>query len=355
MAGSARSEEPHPGSGRAWQAQDADSTLAALDTTRAGLTSEEAAARLTHYGANEIRATRRITGRQILLAQFRNILILILIAGAALSFSMGHTVESIVIAVIVAFSVVLGFLQEYRAERALEALRELAAPTATVIRDGVECALPTRDLVPGDVILLHVGDRVPADGRLLQAINLMADEAPLTGESLPVDKASDRLPDVDLPVGDRHNMVHAGTTITHGRGTAVLVATGMDTEFGRIAQLLQSVEAVRTPLQKNIDRVGSVLARIALVIVLLIVGLGLLRGQPVLEMLIFGIALAVAVVPEALPAVVTISLAIGVQRMARRNALIRRLPAVETLGSTSVICSDKTGTLTRDEMTARRI
>ena len=205
------------------------------------------------------------------------------------------------------------------------------------------------------MIILHTGDRIPADARLLEAINLQVEEAALTGESVPVEKHIHALDKVDLPVGDRKNMVYAGTAVTYGRGQALVVATGMQTEFGKIAQMLQTVETGSTPLQQNLDKVGTVLARAAFVVVAVIVVLGLLRGQPFVEMLIFGIALAVAVVPEALPAVVTISLAIGVQKMVKRNALIRRLPAVETLGSTSVICSDKTGTLTKDEMTVRRL
>ena len=263
--------------------------------------------------------------------------------------------ESIVIAVIVLFAVLLGFIQEYRAERAIEALRKMAAPTASVLRDGNEIKIPARDLVPGDVIILHTGDRIPADARLLEAINLQVEEAALTGESVPVEKHILPLSGDDLPVGDRKNMVYAGTAATYGRGKALVIATGMQTEFGKIAQLLQTVESGKTPLQQNLDKVGTALARAAFVVVAIIVALGLLRGQPFIEMLIFGIALAVAVVPEALPAVVTISLAIGVQKMVKRNALIRRLPAVETLGSTSVICSDKTGTLTKDEMTVRKI
>jgi Ca2+-transporting ATPase len=209
--------------------------------------------------------------------------------------------------------------------------------------------------VPGDVVSLHTGDRIPADGRLIESVNLQVEEAALTGESVPVEKQIHELPAEDLSLGDRRNMVYAGTAATYGRAKALIVATGMQTEFGRIAELLQTVESGRTPLQQNLDRVGSVLARAAFVVVAIIVALGLFRGQPFIEMLIFGIALAVAVVPEALPAVVTISLAIGVQKMVKRNALVRRLPAVETLGSTSVICSDKTGTLTKDEMTVRKI
>jgi len=234
-------------------------------------------------------------------------------------------------------------------------LHQMAAPTASVLRDGVEVRVPTRNLVPGDVILLRTGDRVPADARLLESVNMQVEEATLTGESVPVEKHIRALGKDDLPVGDRKNMIYAGTAITYGRGRALVAATAMQTEFGKIAQLLQTVTIGRTPLQQNLDKVGSVLGRAAFVVVAIIVALGLVRGQPFIEMLIFGIALAVAVVPEALPAVVTISLSIGVQRMVKRNALIRRLPAVETLGSTSVICSDKTGTLTKDEMTVRQL
>jgi len=338
-----------------WHTMDVDAVIATLDGAPGGLTTAEAASRLRQHGPNEVQAASRVSAGRILREQFSNILILILLAATAVSFLLGHGIESIVIAVIVVFAVLLGFLQEYRAERAIEALREMAAPTATVVRDERVSSVPTREVVPGDIVLLRPGDRVPADARVLESVNLMVDEAPLTGESLPVDKRTEPLTEADVPVGDRVTMVHAGTSVTYGRGRAVVVATGMGTEFGRIAQLLQDVEVGRTPLQQNLDRVGAVLARAALVVVLIIVALGLLRGQPFMEMLLFGIALAVAVVPEALPAVVTISLAIGVQKMARRNALIRRLPAVETLGCTSVICSDKTGTLTRDEMTVRRI
>ncbi len=318
-----------------------------------GLPAAEAARRLTEVGPNELRAVHAVSPWAILAEQFKNVLIVILLVATALSAVLGHGVEAIAIAVIVLFAVILGFVQEYRAERAIEALRDMAAPHAHVIRDGRESPVPARDLVPGDVVLLHAGDRVPADGRLVEAINLQIDEAALTGESVPVDKHTQPLDDPDLAVADRQNMVHAGTAATYGRGRAVVTATGMATQFGQIAQLLETIETGRTPLQDNLDRLGAALARAAFVIVAIIVAIGLLRGQPFIEMLVFGIALAVAVVPEALPAVVTISLAIGVRRMVKRHALVRRLPAVETLGSTSVICSDKTGTLTRDEMTVR--
>jgi Ca2+-transporting ATPase len=342
-------------SNKAWHILTQGTAFERLNSNPKGLTSAEAAKRLVETGPNEIQAAKRVSAWEILLEQFKNILILILLGATAISLVLGHGVESIVIAVIVLFAVLLGFIQEYRAERAIEALRKMAAPTASVMRDGNEIKIPARDLVPGDVILLHTGDRIPSDARLLEAINLQVEEAALTGESVPVEKHILPLSGDDLPVGDRKNMVYAGTAATYGRGKALVVATGMHTEFGKIAQLLQSVESGKTPLQQNLDKVGTALARAAFVVVIIIVALGLLRGQPFIEMLIFGIALAVAVVPEALPAVVTISLAIGVQKMVKRNALIRRLPAVETLGSTSVICSDKTGTLTKDEMTVRKI
>jgi P-type Ca2+ transporter type 2C len=338
-----------------WHILTIDAAYELVGSKPNGLTSADAAKRLVEAGPNEIQAAKRISAWEILLEQFKNLLILILLGATVISLFLGHGVESVVIAVIVLFAVLLGFIQEYRAERAIEALRQMAAPTASVFRDEVEVKIPARDLVPGDVIVLHTGDRIPADARLLEAINLQIEEAALTGESVPVEKHIQPLSGDDLPVGDRKNIVYAGTAATYGRGKALVVATGMQTEFGKIAQLLQTVETGRTPLQKNLDRVGAQLARATFVIVAIIAALGLVRGQPFIEMLIFAIALAVAVVPEALPAVVTISLAIGVQKMVKRNALIRRLPAVETLGCTSVICSDKTGTLTKDEMTVRQL
>ena len=338
-----------------WHSLSAEATYEKLDSNPNGLSSAEAAKRLLEVGPNELQAAHRISPWEILAEQFKNVLIIILLVATAISLFLGHGIESIVIAIIVLFAVVLGFVQEYRAERAIEALRQMAAPTATVLRDNEEQKIPARDLVPGDVIWLRTGDRVPADGRVIESINLQVEEAALTGELVPVEKHTRTLETANLPAGDRKNLVYAGTAITYGRGRALVVATGMQTEFGKIAQMLQNVESGRTPLQQNLDKVGTALARVAFVVVALIVALGVLRGQPFVEMLIFGIALAVAVVPEALPAVVTISLAIGVQKMVKRNALIRRLPAVETLGSISVICSDKTGTLTKDEMTVRRV
>jgi Ca2+-transporting ATPase len=344
------------GTAVAWHSHEVDEAAAWLETSPgSGLSKQEAAKRLAEHGPNELAAARAVAPWRLLLQQFRNVLILILLAAVGLSVVLGHATEAIVIAAIVLLAAVLGFVQEYRAERAIEALSRMAAPTATVVRDGKEIDIPARELVPGDVMLLRAGDHVSADGRLAEAVNLQVEESSLTGESLPVEKQIEALADGKLPVGDRTNMVYAGTAIGYGRGSALVVATGMETEFGGIAGLLQTIERVKTPLQLSLDRVAMLLARAAVVVVLLVVSLGLLRGQPFLEMLLFGTALAVAVVPEALPAVITISLTLAAQRMVKRNALVRRLPAIETLGSVSVICTDKTGTLTRDEMTVRRV
>ena len=339
----------------AWHTQAVELVLRAFATTNSGLGSDEATRRLDRFGPNELQVVGRTSAWHTLAAQFKNVLILILLVATLLSGLLGHALEAGVIAVIVLFAVLLGFVQEYRAERALEALRKMAAPLGHVIREGVERSIAAREVVPGDVVVLRAGDRVPADCRITVAMNLAVDEAALTGESAAITKRSTELPTENLPIGDRRNMAYAGTVVTYGRGQGIVVATGMSTEFGRISRLVQTVEAGRTPLQENLDKLGRTLGKAALVVVALIVALGVWRGLPLLDMFIFGIALAVAVVPEALPAVVTISLAIGVRRMVKRNALVRRLPVVETLGSTSVICSDKTGTLTKNEMTVRRL
>jgi Ca2+-transporting ATPase len=320
-----------------------------------GLSEAEAERRLAEHGPNELPSEGGTPPWRILLSQFTNILILILFAAIGLSVALGHTVEALVIGAIALFSVLLGFVQEFRAERALEALRRLASPDATVIRDGCERDIPAREVVPGDLMVLATGDVVPADGRLVDAANLRIDEAALTGESSPVSKHTEALPQREISLADRKNLVFGSTAVTYGRARAIVVATGPDTEVGKIGALLRTVETSQTPLEANLQRVGRALAWGAVVVVLLVAGLGLLQGRPLLEMVIFGIALAVAVVPEALPAVVTISLALGARRMARRNALVRRLPTVETLGSVTIICSDKTGTLTTGEMTVREL
>jgi P-type Ca2+ transporter type 2C len=338
-----------------WHTLSLDVIYARLQSSPLGLTDIEAGCRLAKHGPNELQGSPGPSPWRLLFEQFKNVLIVILLAATVLSVFLGHGIEAIAIAVIVLFAILLGFVQEYRAERAIDALRRMAAPTATVLRTGQEVELPARDLVPGDIIVLRAGDRIPADARVIETVNLRIEESALTGESVPAEKHTSPLANSELTVGDRRNMAFAGTAVSSGRGRALVVATGMNTEFGRIALMLQTVEMGRTPLQVNLDKVGRVLALASFFIVAIIVGLGIWRGQPFIEMFIFGIALAVAVVPEALPAVVTISLAVGVQRMVKRHALMRRLQAVETLGSISVICSDKTGTLTKDEMTVRRI
>jgi Ca2+-transporting ATPase len=347
----AMSAEPAP----PWHQMPVEAVYSRMKSSPAGLSADEANLRLDLNGPNELQAASRPSPWSMLLDQFKNVLILILLSAALVSAFLGHAVEAVAIAVIVLFAVLLGFFQEYRAEKAIASLRRMAAPRACVMRDGEEVEIPAREVVPGDVVLLRAGDKIPADARLTEAFNLQVEESPLTGESVPVAKHAQLIEDRETALADRKNMAYAGTVVTYGRGRGVVVATGMQTQFGEIARMLQSIDAGRTPLQENLDRVGRKLAKAALVLVGAIVALGLLRGQPLLEMLVFGIALAVAVVPEALPAVVTISLAIGVQRMVKRHALMRRLAAVETLGSTSTICSDKTGTLTKDEMTVRKI
>ncbi|MFH1032354.1 MAG: calcium-translocating P-type ATPase, SERCA-type [Chloroflexota bacterium] len=337
-----------------WHNLESQEVLTTLNTSTAGLSQEEAKRRLGEFGPNELVEKKKISPWAIFLEQFKNFLIIILLVAVVLSAILGEVADAIVIAIIVVFAAGLGFIQEYRAERALEALKKMAAPTATVIRDGKETEVPARELVPGDIVILRTGDKIPADARLIASINLKTEEAPLTGESLPVEKTDKTCP-AEAGVGDRRNTAFMGTAAVYGRGTAVVTATGMNTEFGKIATMLQEVEEEQTPLQKNLNQMGKWIGIAALALCFILAGLGVLRGHPVLEMLIWGVSLAVAAVPEALPAVVTISLALGVQKMVKRHALVRKLPSVETLGSTTVICSDKTGTLTQDQMTVRRL
>ena len=337
-----------------WHNLEVSEVLDSLSSKRDGLSQEEAQHRLAQFGPNELAGKEKISPWAILLEQFKNFLIIILLVAVALSAIMGEVADAIVIFVIVLFAAGLGFIQEYRAERAMAALKRMAAPTASVLRDGKETEVPARELAPGDIVLLKTGDRIPADGRLIEAVNLKADEASLTGESVPVEKTNKALPG-EISIGDRRNMVFTGTAAVYGRGTAIITATGMATEFGKIATMLQEVEKEQTPLQVNLDQLGKWIAIGALALCFILAGIGVLRGHEILEMLIWGVSLAVAAVPEALPAVVTISLALGVQKMVKRHALIRKLPAVEALGCTTFICSDKTGTLTQDQMTIRRL
>jgi P-type Ca2+ transporter type 2C len=337
-----------------WHNLEISQVLTSLESKREGLSQGEAQRRLAQFGPNELAEKKKISPWVIFFEQFKNFLIIILLIAVALSAIMGEVADAIVIFAIVLFAAGLSFIQEYRAERAMEALKRMAAPTASVLRDRMEIEISATELVPGDIILLRTGDKIPADARLIDAVNLKTDEASLTGESIPLEKTGNALAG-EASIGDRKNMVFTGTAAVYGRGLAVVTATGMATEFGKIATMLQEVEKERTPLQINLDQLGKWIAIGALALCFILAGIGVLRGHGILEMLIWGVSLAVAAVPEALPAVVTISLALGVQRMVQRHALIRKLPAVETLGSTTYICSDKTGTLTEDKMTIRRI
>ncbi len=335
----------------AWHHLDADATLEATDSGPDGLDEAEAARRLARHGRNELVEKGATGPLRLLWEQLTAVMVLILIGAAALSLVLGKFLEAGAIGAIVVLFALLGFLQEYRAEKAIAALRRLAVPNVRVVRGGQPMDVPAVDLVPGDVVVLEAGNVVPADLRLVETASLRIQESALTGESEPVDKVSAALPPGDQALGDRRNLAFSGTQVTFGRGRGVVVATGMATELGRIATLLQGVGASATPLQERLDRVGKQLAVAGVIVAALVVAMGLIAGEPVSELLLTAISVAVAVIPEGLPAVVTFTLAIGAQRMLRRNALIRRLPATETLGSVTVICSDKTGTLTENRMT----
>ncbi|MCA9663970.1 MAG: HAD-IC family P-type ATPase [Myxococcales bacterium] len=334
-----------------------EAVLEATGSRAEGLSASEAEQRLREHGENRLETHHSPSPWRLLAGQLFNLLTLILIVSAAISMVIGDVVEAVAILVIVVLAALLGFVQELRAARELDALRELATPTARVIRDGHLATVGAPTVVVGDVLALETGDIVAADARLLAAHDLRADEAVLTGESLPVHKQLAPLDDDDgaLPVADRNNMVFAGTAVVHGRARAVIVATGMQTAFGEVARLLAAQKPPPTPLTRELHRLGRSLGIGALLLAALLAAAGVLRGHGVLSMLVWGVALAVAVIPEALPAVVTISLALGVKRMSRHRALVRQLPAVETLGATTVICSDKTGTLTSGRMAAREV
>lgn len=339
----------------AWHLLNPKEVLEILQSSDMGLDSNEARRRFERYGPNELIEKRRKSWWMMLLDQFRDFMILVLIAAAVVAGMIGEPADSIAIAVIVLLNAVLGFVQEYRAEKAMAALKKLAAPSATVVRNGHPEAIGAEGLVPGDLVLLEAGSVVPADIRLTEAVQARIDEAALTGESVPVEKDSAALPEADLPIGDRHNMAYKGTLVTYGRGQGLVVATGMRTELGRIAALLQGQEEGRTPLQKRLAAFGQNLAYAVLAICAIVLVAGLLRGEPPLLMFLTAISLAVAAIPEALPAVITISLALGAKKLVKQRALIRKLPAVETLGSVTYICSDKTGTLTLNRMTVEKV
>jgi Ca2+-transporting ATPase len=350
-------DEPVPVSGQpVWHELTAEQTIQLVGTTAAaGLTSDEAQRRLTQYGPNSFDLKQQRTPLRILAGQFTDFMILILIVAAIISGFIGDIKDTIVIGIIVFLNGVIGFIQEYRAERALEALEKMAAPNANVIRDGQNVSIPAAGLVRGDVVVLETGGIVPADLRLIESVHLRMQEASLTGESLPVDKITEPLTDPKLPLGDRRNMGYMGTLVTHGRGGGIVVATATETEFGQIARMLHATEEAETPLQRRLEQFGRQLAVAALAVAALIFILGILRGEPLALMFLTSISLAVAAIPEALPAVVTISLALGARRMVQKQALVRKLASVEALGSVTVICSDKTGTLTQNRMSVERL
>ncbi len=323
-----------------------------------GLTDEQVLQRKQQYGENRLREKKKKTNLQRFLDQFKDVMILILIGAALISFVVAcvegnpkEFFEPALILLIVVVNAIMGVMQESKAEKALDALKGLSAPHARAIRNGVETILNASELVPGDIIRLEAGDFIPADARLLHSVSLKSEESALTGESVPSEKDARSIVDQNAPLGDRNNMIFSGCSITYGTATAVVTATGMDTEMGKIANLLENEEEGQTPLQKKLAQLGKYLGILAIVACAIIFIVGIVNGIPVMEIFMTAVSLAVSAIPEGLPAIVTIVLSIGVQRMVKKNAIIRRLPAVETLGSASIICSDKTGTLTQNRMT----
>ena len=346
-----------------WFNKTVDETVNELKTNEeSGLTTEEVNTRKEKYGLNELAKKKKKSTFVKFLEQFKDFMIIVLIISAVISGIVGVKQEglsgmtdTIIILVVIIANAIIGVLQENKAEKSLEALQKLSSHVAKVMRNGKLLTIPSRELVPGDVVILETGDYVPADLRIIEAVNLKAQESALTGESVPVEKMSARIEDEKVGIGDRINMLFASSLITYGRGKAIVVETGMNTEVGKIANIINSAEEGETPLQAKLNKLGKTLGIVALIICFVIFGIGLLYGKDVIEMFLTAVSLAVAAIPEGLPAVSTIVLAIGVQRMVKKNAIVKKLPAVETLGSATVICSDKTGTLTQNKMTVEKI
>ena len=346
--------------GRPAHTLDEQELLAKYHTSEHGLSKMDAADLLSRLGSNELRAAETRSAGEIFIDQFRDFLIWILIGAAVISGYLGELGDCVAIMTIIVVNGAIGFIQELRAEKAMAALCQMSPPKAHVIRDGQDMVIPAADLVPGDMIVLEAGAVVPADLRIIEAANLRINEAALTGESVPVEKQEAPLDDEDLPLADRVNIGYMGTVVTYGRGTGIIFATGMQTELGRIAEMLESRGREQTPLQRRLEQLGKRLGWFALIICALLFLMGLkqaaeINNEVLLELFMTAVSLAVAAIPEALPAVVTISLALGAARMVKLNALVRKLPAVETLGSVTVICSDKTGTLTQNRMLVRQV
>lgn len=342
--------EKHP-----WHQQSFEEVFRHLGSRREGLSNAEAASRLKEFGPNELEEAKKRTVLLMFLDQFKDFMILVLIGAAIVAGVLGEVSDTIAIVVIVVINAIIGFVQEYRAEKAMEALRKMAGSSATVLREGTPTTLPAVAIVPGDIVILEAGGIVPADLRITESVNLKVEEAALTGESVPVEKHTNALNDGSVSIGDRKNCAYKGTYVTYGRGVGVVTATGMSTELGKIAHMLQGGEEVKTPLQKRLAAFGKRLAIAVLAICAIVFVVGVLRGEGPLLMLLTAISLAVAAIPEALPAVITIALALGAKKLVKQNALIRKLPAVETLGSVTYICSDKTGTLTLNKMSVEEI
>ncbi|HLP42488.1 MAG TPA: HAD-IC family P-type ATPase, partial [Fibrobacteria bacterium] len=339
-----------------WHAKPIEDVLARVGVASlAGLTEAEAGSRLMADGPNLLRESESIRPWKLFLAQFSSLIVWLLIVAGIVSGILGEIADAVAILAIVILNAIIGFYQEYSAEKSIAVLKKLTAPNAKVRRENRLRVVPAAEVVKGDVVEFESGDLIPADARLLEAANVRCTEAALTGESEAVLKSSRTLSETDLPLGDRINMVYMGTSVASGAGKAVVVATGMGTEIGKIAGMLEKAEESASPLQKSLADFGRLLVWLSLGLIALLFILGLMRDMPLFELFLTSISLAVAAVPEGLPAVVTVALALGVQRMARRHALIRRLPAAETLGSASVICTDKTGTLTMGEMTVREL
>ena len=339
-----------------WHQMDAEDIARSIgcDPVR-GLTSEAVAERLEQHGPNELSEGKRISPITLLLNQFKDFMVLVLVGATLVSALLGEYLDAVTIIAIIVINGILGFVQEFRAERSLRALKALSAPNASVIRDGEVTTIPASELVPGDLVLLEPGDRVPADIRLMEANSFYAEESALTGESVPVGKTALPIREAELPLGDQRNLGFMGTMVTRGTAKGIVVRTGMQTEMGTIADLIQQTEAMETPLQHRLEQLGKILIAVAVGLTVMVVIAGILHGQPSYGMFLAGVSLAVAAIPEGLPAIVTIALALGVQRMIKRKAIVRKLPSVETLGCASVICSDKTGTLTQNKMTVTRL
>ena len=337
-----------------WHNLSTGEALEAFGSRRSGLTGDEASSGRLRYGPNELKGRKKTPPAIVFLRQFLSPLIYVLMVAAIISLIVEHFIDAGVILGVLFLNAAIGFIQEARAEKAMEALIQMAAPKASVRRDGVIKVIPAREVVPGDIVLLETGDKIPADARLIEVSNLKVNEAMLTGESMPVDKHTDAIRE-DVPMPERKNMVHMGTIVNYGRATAMVVRTGMATDIGQIATAIQEIKSEKTPLQKNISKLSRYIVILFLGICALLVAVGLLQGLDWLEIFLLAVAAAVSAIPEGLPTVVTVVLAVGMHIMARRNAIIRKLVAVETLGSATVICSDKTGTLTRNEMTVQRL